>query len=268
MSFLGLEDKAVLVAGAANKRSIATHVTRVLLQEGAKPILTVQDAAHQDSVRKLFPDLAMIQCNVEKEEDLRRLGEEALQYAPLAGFLHAIAFADFSEGMKPFHETKRASFLQAAQISMFSFVEMAKALAPALAKDASAVALSICTTAMAAESYGYMAPIKAALDSSAVFLAKSFSAFSEIRFNTVNAGLLKTSASAGIPGYTDNYIFAEQATLRKRALKTEEVANLVVFLLSSASSGINGQRHVIDAGMGVNYFDAAIVQAVAAQEGL
>ena len=30
-------------------------------------------------------------------------------------------------------------------------------------------------------------------------------------------GLLKTSASAGIPGYVDSYLFAEQATLRKEA---------------------------------------------------
>ena len=54
---------------------------------------------------------------------------------------------------------------------------------------------------MAAENYGFMAPVKAALDSSLAFLAKSFSTFSRVRFNAVAPGLLKTSASAGIPGY-------------------------------------------------------------------
>ena len=112
---------------------------------------------------------------------------------------------------------------------------------------------------MAAENYGYMAPIKAALDSSVVFLAKSFSAFSNVRFNAVCAGLLKTSASAGIPGYVDSYLFAEQATLRKKALKTQEVADATVFLLSGRSAGINAQRLVVDAGMGVNYFDRDLV---------
>ena len=63
---------------------------------------------------------------------------------------------------------------------------------------------------MACENYGFMAPIKAALDSSLAFLAKSFSQFSQVRFNAVAAGLLKTSASAGIPGYVDAYLFAEQ----------------------------------------------------------
>jgi enoyl-[acyl-carrier protein] reductase I len=74
--------------------------------------------------------------------------------------------------------------------------------------------------------------------------------------------LLKTSASAGIPGYVDAYLYAEQVTLRKQAVRTEEVANTVSFLLSPRSSGINAQHLVIDAGMSVNYFDRDIVDRV------
>jgi enoyl-[acyl-carrier protein] reductase I len=113
---------------------------------------------------------------------------------------------------------------------------------------------------MASENYGYMAPIKAALDSSLAFLAKSFSRFSRIRFNAVGPGLLKTSASAGIPGYVDSYLFAEQVIPRKQAVETEEAASVAVFLLSPRSSGINAQTLVVDAGMAINYFDAEIVR--------
>jgi enoyl-[acyl-carrier protein] reductase I len=105
-----------------------------------------------------------------------------------------------------------------------------------------------------------MAPVKAALDSSLAFLAKSFSSFSEVRFNAVAPGLLKTSASAGIPGYVDSYLYAERATLRGRAVQTSEVAAAVAFLLSPKSSGINTQRLVVDAGMEVNYFDARLIE--------
>ena len=104
--------------------------------------------------------------------------------------------------------------------------------------------------------------IKASLEASVRYLAKSFSHFSEIRFNSVNAGPLKTSASAGIPGYLVNYLYAEKLTYRKKALKTQEVADLILYLLSSRSSGINGQGITIDAGMGFNYFDKEIVEAV------
>ncbi|MCP4506604.1 MAG: SDR family oxidoreductase, partial [Fuerstiella sp.] len=125
--------------------------------------------------------------------------------------------------------------------------------------EGSVVSISISTTRMAAENYGYMAPVKAAMDSSVCFLAKSFSKFSNVRFNAVCPGLLKTSASAGIPGYVDSYLYAEKATLRKKAVQTEEVAATVAFMLSPRSSGINSQGIVIDAGMGTNYFDDELV---------
>jgi enoyl-[acyl-carrier protein] reductase I len=105
-----------------------------------------------------------------------------------------------------------------------------------------------------------MSPIKAALESVVRFLAKSFSKDSEVRFNCVKAGPLKTSASAGIPGYIDNYLYAEKMTLRKRAITTQEVANAALFLLSNLSSGINGQGIVVNAGMDFNYFDEELIQ--------
>ena len=104
-----------------------------------------------------------------------------------------------------------------------------------------------------------MAPIKAALDSSLAFLTKSFSRFSKIRFNAVAPGLLKTSASAGIPGYVESYLYAEQIIPRKQAVQTQEAADVAVFLLSPRSSGIVAQNIVVDAGMSINYFDADVV---------
>lgn len=139
-------------------------------------------------------------------------------------------------------------------------MEIARAFKPHLREDASVVAIGISSQVLA-ENYGYMSPIKAALDSSARFLAKSFSADTRVRFNTVNAGPLKTSASAGIPGYLENYLYAEKLTLRKQAITTQEVANTAVFLLSPASSGINAQGIVVNQGLDLNYFDREVVKA-------
>jgi len=181
-------------------------------------------------------------------------------HGPVDGVLHSVAFANYSKGIVPFHETDRADFLQATAISAFSLVELARALKPHLRKDASVVAIGISSQVTAAN-YGYMSPIKAALESCARFLAKSFSRDTEVRFNTVNAGPLKTSASAGIPGYLENYLFAEKLTFRRRALATQEVADAAVWLLSPRSSGVNGQGVVVNAGMDLNYFDEDVVKA-------
>ena len=176
------------------------------------------------------------------------------------GLVHSIAFADYEGGAKPFHETTRKTFLQSVDISCYSLIAISNTFKTLLTPDASVVAVSISTTKMAAENYGIMGPVKAALDSTICFLAKSFSAFSTIRFNSVNPGLLKTSASAGIPGYADYYLYAERLTLRKKGVTTQEVANAAAFLLSERSAGINAQGLVLDAGMSVNYFDKDIMR--------
>jgi enoyl-[acyl-carrier protein] reductase I len=227
---------------------------------GANVVYAVRDQKTKASVAELLGDAEIDVCDVESEDQIARLTADVRQRHPvLQGFVHSIAFADYRGATGPFHETSKHAFLHAMDVSCHSLVALSNALKDVLDEDASVVTISISTTRMASESYGFMAPVKAALDSSLVFLAKSFSQFSRVRFNAVAPGLLKTSASAGIPGYVDSYLYAEQATLRRQAVQTEEAANVAAFLLSPRSSGINAQRIVVDAGMSVNYFDRHLV---------
>ncbi len=260
--FLELAGRHVLVLGVANRKSVAWHVAQVLTEAGAHVIYGVRSPQRADAVRALVgTDAPVLVCDVEKPEEIQRLRDEvAATCGSLHGLVHSIAFADYSAGWLPFHETPRAAFLQAIDISCYSLLAVSDAFRELIDPESgSVVTISISTTRMTAENYGYMAPVKAALDSSVCFLAKSFSAFSRIRFNAVCPGLLKTSASAGIPGYVDSFLYAERATLRNEAVQTEEVANTAAFLLSPRSSGINAQGLVIDAGMSINYFDKGLV---------
>lgn len=262
MSFLNIEEKVFLITGVANKKSVAYFTAQGLLDNGAKLIFSVQNKNNQAKTQKLFPASDVLICDVEKAESINQLGaclkEREIK---LSGLLHSIAFANYSEGLVPFHETKVADFLQATNISCLSLITLTNALKECFHNDASIVTISISNTR--ATSYGYMGPIKAALDSSVAFLAKSLSEISSIRVNAVCSGPLKTSASAGIPGYVDNYLYAEKLTLRRQALKTEEIANTALFLLSPTSSGINANGIVVDAGMSCNYFDQSIVKCIA-----
>jgi len=267
--FLKLQGKTILVLGVANKKSVAWQAARVLKEAGADLVYSVRSEARRESVRKLVGDAPVLVCDVEDQAQIDKLRDDVAKIRPkLHGMLHSIAFADYAgetsadAGLKPFHETSKAAFLRAVDISCFSLIALSNAMRELFDAEAAVVTVSISTTRMAAENYGFMAPVKAALDSSLAFLAKSFSAFSRVRFNAVAPGLLKTSASAGIPGYVDAYLYAEQATLRKQAVQTEEVANTAAFLLSSVSSGINAQQIVVDAGMSVNYFDRELVRKV------
>lgn len=263
MNFLDLAGKKVLVFGVANRKSLAYHIAKVLQEAGCEVIFSVRSEARRQTVEKLLAGSEVYVCDVEQQDQITRLREEISQRHPqLDGIVHSIAFAEYEGGVKPFHETGKREFLRAVDISCYSLIAIANEFRSLLTKTASVVTISISTTRMASESYGYMAPVKAALESSLAFLAKSFSRFSEVRFNAVAPGLLKTSASAGIPGYVDSYLYAEQVIPRRRAVQSEEVAATAAFLLSPRSSGINSQCIVIDAGMSINYFDADIIRKV------
>ncbi len=261
-NFLRLDGEPILVTGVANRKSVAYHVGHVLKEAGADVLYSVRSEQRKASVQKLVGDATVYVCDVGDQDQIEQLRDDvARDRGRLAGLLHSIAFADYSSGWLPFHETPRKAFLQAVDISCFSLLALSNAFRDLFDKErGSVVTVSISTTRMAAENYGYMAPVKAALDSAVCFLAKSFSEFSSVRFNAVCPGLLKTSASAGIPGYVESYLYAESATLRRKAVQTEEVANAAAFLLSPRSSGINAGSLVIDAGMSVNYFDKQLVR--------
>ncbi|MBE0481170.1 MAG: SDR family oxidoreductase [Dehalococcoidia bacterium] len=261
MDFLGLAGKTFLVFGVANKKSVAYMISSVLREADALVVQVVQSEEKRESVSKILPGSDIYVCDVEQESEITELARDVARKHPkLNGIVHSIAFANYEAGLRPFHETSKKNFLQSVDISCYSLISIANAFKNLLDDRGSVVTISISTTRMAAEPYGWMAPVKAALDSTICFLAKSFSDFSQVRFNSVNASLLKTSASAGIPGYLDYYLYAEQLTLRKKALATQEVANTAVFLLSERSSGINAQGIIVDAGMSVNYFDKSIIQ--------
>jgi enoyl-[acyl-carrier protein] reductase I len=261
MQFLSVAGKSFLIFGVANRKSVAWHVGRTLQESGADVVYVVRSEERKQQLAPLLPGSEIFVCDVEFEEQIARVRDEiAATGKRFHGLLHSIAFADYSGGIKPFHETGKAQFLRTVDVSCYSFIALANAFKDLLDPDASVVTVSISTTRMASENYGFMAPIKAALDSSLAFLAKSFSQFSRIRFNAVSPGLLKTSASAGIPGYVDSYLYAEQIIPRKQAVQTQEAANVAAFLLSPRSSGINAQSLVVDAGMSINYFDAEIIR--------
>ena len=237
--YLQLENKRFILFGVANKKSVAYNIASQLIENGALCDFVVLNDEIAQKVQKLFPERPVYICDVRDQDSLEQLQKD-LESADVKydGLVHSIAFADYSDGMKPFHQTPKKDRLNS---------------------EASVVTISISTTRMASENYGYMAPIKAALDSSLAFLTKSFSQFSHIRFNAVAPGLLKTSASAGIPGYVDSYMYAERVIPRGKAVATEEAAATAVFLLSPRSSGIVAQKIIVDAGMEINYFDKKLV---------
>ncbi|HEX3728629.1 MAG TPA: SDR family oxidoreductase, partial [Opitutaceae bacterium] len=109
MSFLGFEGKTFLVFGVANRKSVAWFVARTLEEEGARVVYSVRSEERKKSLEAQLKGKPIFVCDVEQAGALGRLAQAVAQggFAPLHGLVHAIAFANYSRGVQPFHETDR-----------------------------------------------------------------------------------------------------------------------------------------------------------------
>ena len=169
--FLNLAGKTFVVVGVANRKSVAWLTAKTLEEQGAKVVYSVRSEARRESLRKLLGDRPTLVCDVEEKGAVDRLAAAVISagHGPIDGLVHSIAFANYSEGFKPFEATKRDDFLQATAISAFSLVELANAFKPHFAPGASVVTIGISSLQVTPDNYGYMGPIKAALDSATRF---------------------------------------------------------------------------------------------------
>ena len=107
--FLQLAGKRILVMGVANRKSVAWHVSRVLVEAGAEVVYAVRNEARREQVQQLVGDAAVFVCDVEFEDQIERLaGELVREVRRLHGFVHSIAFADYA-GEPRSRFTKRPS---------------------------------------------------------------------------------------------------------------------------------------------------------------
>jgi enoyl-[acyl-carrier protein] reductase I len=152
MDFLQLSGKTILIVGVANRKSVAWHTAKVLQENGAKLIFSVRSEARAESVRKLFPDSSVFVCDVEHQDQIDALKTSVTATTSvLHGIVHSVAFADFSAGWLPFHQTPRPAFLQAINISCYSLIALSEAFRETLDPESgSVVTISISTTRMAA----------------------------------------------------------------------------------------------------------------------
>ena len=140
--FLQLEGRRIAVFGVANRKSVAFHVGQVLKQAGAEPVYVVRNDQRRESVAQLLDGDAVFVCDVECPEQIDQLAAElATRYGVFHGLVHSIAFGDYSEGPRPFHETSRSQMLRAFDISCFSLVALANAFKDLFSPDSSVLAI-------------------------------------------------------------------------------------------------------------------------------
>ncbi len=255
-----LEGKTGLILNIANDRSIAWHIANNAVMQGARcgfGFLPMDNREKSERrVRKAmeeggFADAWLHPCDVGKDEDIATFFSEASkQFGKIDFLVHCLAFADRTY-LKPergvFLSTPREAYRQAVDISAYSLVALTRGAEPLMNAGGSIMALTYYGGEKIIPGYNVMGVAKAALESTARYLAFDLGA-KKIRVNTLSAGPLRTLSAMGVAGFDQILDHVEKKAPLQRNIDGDEVGKTAMYLLSDLSSGMTGQNIFVDSG--------------------
>ncbi|MEO7651521.1 MAG: enoyl-ACP reductase [Bryobacteraceae bacterium] len=247
-----LEGKTALILGIANKWSLAYAIAQAFSREGAKLVLTYLGEHQKDALESLAQGLAVekiLPCDVTKDEDLAALAESMLALdKPLDAVVHSLAFANREDLTRPFVETDRAGFLLAQDVSAYSLVAVARAVAPAMTEGGAITTLTYLGSTRVIPNYNVMGVAKAALEASMRYLASDLGP-KGIRVNAISAGPVKTASARAIKDFSGVLDTVSKRAPLRHSTEPAEVADSAVFLASHLGRGVTGNILFVDSGM-------------------
>jgi enoyl-[acyl-carrier protein] reductase I len=249
-----LEGRQALVLGIANKWSLAYAIAQAFAREGASLVLTYLGEHQKAAIEDLAQDLnvkAVLPCDVTREEDLTSLTASLLDMGkPIDAVVHSLAFANREDLARPFLETRRGGFLLAQEVSAYSLVAVARAVAPAMTAGGSLTTLTYLGSIRVIQNYNVMGVAKASLEASVRYLASDMGPLG-IRVNAISAGPIKTASARAVKDFSSILDKVASTAPLRRNTDAAEVADTAVFLASDLGRGVTGNVLFVDAGMNI-----------------
>jgi enoyl-[acyl-carrier protein] reductase III len=242
------QNLVALVTGGS--RGIGRAVALLLADNGAQTIIVnyLQNDAEAERTRQLIEAQQarsiLIKANLLYPDEIDKLFETVKASVDhLDCFIHCAALGAF----KPLREIKPNQWDLTMNINARGFLLCAQKAA-ALMKEGNIVAISSLGSIRAVPNYGAMGPTKAALESIVRYLAVEL-APAGIRVNAVTGGFVETDSIRKFPEAERLIQEVISRTPVKRLGTPEDIAEVVMFLLSPSSRWICGQTIVADGGL-------------------
>ena len=250
-----MNGKKGVILGVANDKSIAYGIAKACAAQGAQIAFTYLN----DSLKKRVVPIAeefesgdlVYPCDVSKPEEILALKESLEKDLGQIDFIvHSIAFAP-KEGLSGrFYDISKDAFDVAMDVSVYSLIEITRALKPLLSNNSSILTLSHYGGVKYIPNYNLMGIAKAALEMTTKYLAEDLGR-DGIRVNAISAGPIKTLAAAGISDFRFMLKWNEAHSPLKKNVTIDEVGNSGMYLLSDLSSAVTGEIHYVDAGYNI-----------------
>ena len=170
-----MQGKRGLIMGVTNDRSLGWGIAAACAAQGAELAFTYQGEALGRRVRPLAASVGsdrLFLCDVGDEASIDAAFAALREHWDGLDFLvHAIAFADKQYLRGRYLDTPREAFLQALDISCYSFVAVAQRAVPMMRPGGSLLTLTYVGAERWTPHYNVMGVAKAALEASVRYLA-------------------------------------------------------------------------------------------------
>lgn len=251
-----LKGKRGVVMGIANERSLATGIARRLHAEGAELAIsylpdTGERKRNEARVQQVTGDLKPLlvePCDVGQDESIEVFFKQAREVLGHIDFVvHSIAFAPTEDLKVPTYQSSRKGFALAMDVSVYSFLAVARAAAPHMSDGGSICALTYFGGERVMPGYNMMGVCKAALDTSVRYAAAELGP-SKIRVNAISAGPVKTLAASAVGDFKKMLGLYEHTSPLRSNISADDVGAAACFLLSDYGRMTTGEILHVDAG--------------------
>lgn len=246
-----MKGKKGLIMGVANHHSLAWGIAASIAEQGGELAFTYQGDALGKRVKPLAERVGshiVIPCDVSDDAAIEKTFDTIKEkWGKLDFVVHAIGWADKQYLRGKYLDIPRQAFLDAMNISCYSFTSVAAHASKLMTDGGSLLTLTYQGSERVMPHYNIMGVAKAALETSVKYMASDLGA-AGIRVNAISAGPVKTLAASGIGDF--RYILKwnqYNAPLERNVLLTD-VGGAGVYMLSDLSAGVTGEIHHVDCG--------------------
>ena len=243
---------AVITGGNAG---IGEAITKAFVREGASVVIT---GRRQEELRRVVNDIVKEQGkafavagSVTDERHVQETVRQTVQqFGRLDILVNNAGVGDFG---KRLHEIDDATWAQVLDVNLTGAFRMTRAVLPQMLKQGKGAIVNISSIAslIGLPSLPVYAASKGALDALTRALAVDY-AKEGIRCNVVNPGLIDTPMAAPLMSNSELLDPILSHYPIRRAGKPEEVANMVLYLVSDEASWVTGGTFPVDGGMTIS----------------
>jgi NAD(P)-dependent dehydrogenase (short-subunit alcohol dehydrogenase family) len=248
-----LHGKVAVITGGNS--GIGEAIAKAFVREGASVVITGRrqeelDRVVNDIVKEQGKVFAVAGTVTDERHVQETVRQTVQQFGRLDILVNNAGVGDFGRRL---HEIDDATWMQVFDVNLTGVFRMTRAVLPQMLKQVKGAIVNISSIAslIGLPSLPVYAASKGALDSLTRALAVDY-AKNGIRCNVVNPGLIDTPMAAPLMSNSELLDPILSHYPIHRAGKPEEVANMVLYLVSDEAAWVTGGTFPIDGGMTIS----------------